>query len=266
MAHVLANGIQMAYQEDGAGPPLVMGHSLALDRHLYDEVVTLLSQKWRVIRPDFRGHGGSGCPHESYTIDDMTDDLLAFVDAIKLDRFCYAGLSMGGMIGMRFAMELGERIEALVLMDTSADVDPNRRAFEQWAELVKDKEPSLGDINSFLGLSLSSGFLASNAPCLDRLRAQLLANDPMGNYFAQIAVLRRPSVVDRLGEITAPTLIVVGEKDMPTPVSCAEQLHAALPGSKLMVVPESGHLTVSEAPAKVAGAIDEHCAMHWGRS
>jgi 3-oxoadipate enol-lactonase len=262
MTQVLVNGIRLSYQIDGAGPPLVLGHSLALDRHLFDEAVDRLSTRWQVIRPDFRGHGRSCGPHEFYDLETMTADLIALIDHLGLERFAYAGLSMGGMIGMRMALALGNRISALVLMDTSAGVDPNRTAFEQWAEMVKDKEPNLKDINAFLALSVSRGFMDENPPCLERLRNQLKENDTMGNYYAQMAVLRRPSIEARLGDIQAPTLVVVGEVDMPTPLPCAETIASAIPNSKLLVVPGSGHLTILEDCRMVSDAIDKHLTTH----
>jgi len=249
MPEALINGVRLSYQVDGEGPPLVMGHSLALDHHLYDDAVMELSRKWQVIRPDFRGHGESARPYEDYDLECMTNDLIGLVDHLGLERFAYAGLSMGGMIGMRLALALGNRINALVLMDTSAGAEPN-----------------LPDVNAFLGISLSRKFIERNPPSLERLRTQLMANDPVGNYYAQIAVLRRECIEAQLCGIESPTLVVVGEKDMPTPLPCAQKMAAEIPNAQLMVVPESGHLTILEATDIVASAIDEHLTIHVERN
>jgi len=256
MPHVHANGMDIHYVECGQGPALVMGHSLALDHRLYDPVVERLSQHHRVIRPDFRGHGLSTKPHSAYSLAEMTDDLVAFVDALALETFSYVGLSMGGMIGMRLALRCPERIRALALMDTSADVEPGRVAFEQWANMMRGRPASDSDVEMFLGISVSPAFLQANPPRLDVWRERLKANDPEGNYHAQMAVLRRDSVLERLGELEMPVLFVVGEVDSPTPQAVAEEMHRRVSGSALHVVPGAGHLTVVEEPQQVGAVLE----------
>ncbi len=248
--------VGLHYVEAGTGPVLVMGHSLGLDHHLYDAAAARLAARYRVIRPDFRGHGDSPKPHAPYTLEEMTDDLVAFVDGLGLDRFAYAGLSMGGMIGMRLALRLPDRVSALVLMDTSASPEPNRVMYETWAGSARSRPPTEQDIAMFLSISVSPSYLRANPPELQALRARMLAGDSEGNYHAQIAVLRRESVLEQLSAIRCPTLIVVGEKDMPTPVPVASEMHARIENSTLVVIPGVGHLSILERPDEVTDAIE----------
>ncbi len=257
MAFIDAGGTRMFYVDEGTGPPLIMGHSLALDHHLYDGAAARLSQRFRVIRPDFRGHGQSDKPYEHYTLEQLTDDLIAFADALGLDRFAYAGLSMGGMVGLRLGMRVPQRLTALALMDTSADLEPNRAAYEAWAEMAKNRPPQDNDIAMFLSISVSQEYLKRNPPELQAIRERMLAADPMGNYYAQLAVLGREPVLDRLSDLTMPCLIVVGQKDMPTPLPQAEAMQQGVADGVLVQVAGAGHLSILERPDIVVGAIEQ---------
>jgi 3-oxoadipate enol-lactonase len=118
----ITNGIEINYTIEGQGPWVVMSHSLACDRSMWDEQAQLLKARYRVLRFDTRGHGGSDAPDGAYTLDMLSDDLLGLLDGLSLEAPHFIGLSMGGMIGMTFALRHPGRFRSLVLCDTSSRI------------------------------------------------------------------------------------------------------------------------------------------------
>ena len=132
---IKANGIQINYEVEGDGPWLVMSHSLACDLHMWDEQLPALKGKYRVLRFDTRGHGGSDAPDGAYTLDMLADDLHGLLAAMKVERPHFVGLSMGGMIGMTYALKHPGTLRSLVLCDTSSRIPPE--ALPVWQERIQ---------------------------------------------------------------------------------------------------------------------------------
>ena len=124
--HIAANGIRIRYTIEGAGPWLVMSHSLACDLGMWDHEATMLSGRFRVLRFDTRGHGGTQAPAAEYTLDQLADDLQALLDALDIERCHFMGLSMGGMIGMTHALKHPGRFDRLLLCNTSSRIEIGR--------------------------------------------------------------------------------------------------------------------------------------------
>ena len=125
------NGIEINYTIEGQGPWVVMSHSLACDHSMWDEQVRLLKSHYRVLRFDTRGHGGSGAPDGAYTLDMFAEDLLGLLDGLSVEAPHFIGLSMGGMIGMTFALKYPKRFRSLVLCDTSSRLPPEAGRSEE---------------------------------------------------------------------------------------------------------------------------------------
>ncbi len=118
------NGIEINHTIEGQGPWVVMSHSLACDRSMWDEQAQLLKSHYRVLRFDTRGHGGSDAPDGAYALDMFAEDLLGLLDGLSVKAPHFIGLSMGGMIGMTFALRYPGRFRSLVLCDTSSRIPP----------------------------------------------------------------------------------------------------------------------------------------------
>ena len=117
-----ANGININYQIDGAdnAPVLMLSNSLGTNLHMWDKQVPVLAKRFRVVRYDTRGHGKTSAPSYPYTVSMLGQDAIALMDALKLPKVRFCGLSMGGMIGMWLARQVPSRIEQLVLCNTAA--------------------------------------------------------------------------------------------------------------------------------------------------
>ncbi|MEW6777434.1 MAG: alpha/beta hydrolase [Bdellovibrionota bacterium] len=228
-----------------------MGHSLVLDHEMFDPQAKALSQKYRVIRLDFRCHGQSEKVKKPFSLEDYRDDVFAVADALGIGRFHWVGLSQGGMTGMRMALKSPGRIAGLVLLDTSADVEnpATLPQYKNWNEQSRKMPPN--EQMAKMGLQMtffSPKFLGANPELFARYVQKLLANDREALYHATNAVLDRRSILEDIRKIKNPTLVMVGENDTATVPAKSEQIHEAIEGSALEKIPGAAHISTLENP------------------
>lgn len=247
---------RVAYEITGSGPPIIFGHSLLCDGRMWGEVAVALAERHQVINVDARGHRGSTAD-APFTLDDLAADWLAILDRLGLERAVLAGLSMGGMTAMRAALRAPERVMGLALLDTSADPEPPRARlkYRVMGEIVR----WAGFPRPFVGTAMRAFFGATTRReqphLVEQEAARLLERDGRGIYLAGRAVFDRGSILERLGAVSCPTLVLVGAEDRATPPSRARRITAAIPGARLVEVPRAGHLTTLEAPGAVIEAL-----------
>ncbi|WP_315987259.1 alpha/beta fold hydrolase [Actinomadura sp. HBU206391] len=250
---------------DGPGdaPVLVLGPSLGTTMDLWAPQLPLFTRTWRVLRYDLPGHGGSAAPAASgpdgagpgVTMEGLAAEVVALLDLHGLDRVAYCGLSIGGAVGTTLAVTAPERIGSLVLCCTSARFGPPESWHER-ASLVR-REGTEPLVESTRGRWFTPDF-ADPEPQLAMLRAV----DREG-YAACCEAIAGFDARDRLGEVTAPTLIIAGAGDPATPVEHAKLLLDGISGAALCVVSPAAHLANVESPEVVGEAIAEHLTATW---
>ena len=244
---IRANGIDICYRLEGpANAPVVMfSKSLLTDLGMWDMQVEALAAGLRMLRYDTRGHGGSGASDGAYTIDLLADDALALLDALRIERAHFVGLSLGGMIAQRVAARRHERIAKLVLCDTACHMPPES-AWNDRIALARSKGTA-----AFIGPMterwLTAPFRAANPAVLDRLGA-MIARTSVAGLVGCASAIRDMNQHDILARIAAPTLVVVGEHDVGTPVAAARVLRDAIAGARMTIVADAGHLPNIEHP------------------
>jgi len=251
----LADGAHLAYTRHPAprpgAPRLVLAHSLALDRSIWDEVVAALQGEAEILAYDCRGHGRSDRRAAAFTAESFARDLAELLDHVGWQAATVAGCSMGGCIALAFAALFPARAAALGLIDTTAWYGPEAAAqFRQRAEAARAKGMA-GMIDFQLTRWFSDAFRGARPEVLRRLAAVYVAND-FDCYAASCALLGDVDVRAHLPALRMPVAVVVGEEDYATPVAMARQLHAAIPHSTLTVLPQARHLTPVERPDAVA--------------
>jgi 3-oxoadipate enol-lactonase len=255
------NGIEINYTVEGQGPWVVMSHSLACDRSMWDEQAQHLKARYRVLRFDTRGHGGSDAPEGAYTLDMFSDDLLGLLDGLSVQSPHFIGLSMGGMIGMTFALKHPKRLRSLVLCDTSSRIPPE--AGPVWEERIKiaaeqGMEPL---VEPTLQRWFTAPFYKSNKAMMARV-GQMIRNTKPAGYIGCCKAIPKINLTDRLGAIGCPVQVVVGEQDVGTPVAMSRAIRDAIPRSELVVIPSASHLSNLEQPAVFNKAIAEFIDRH----
>ena len=259
---IAMGGYSLTVYEDGAGPPILFGHSLTFDSSMWAHQAAALAEHHRVLRVDLHGHGQSGHPDQDYTLEQMAGDVARVLDHLEVQQCGYVGHSMGGMIGMRFAMAHPERVNRLALLNTSAaeQEEPMRSLFHQVNEDSRGKPTNQTTVNFVLGLMFSESFQRAHTAVVAPFR-QLLADPPEGDgtYFAAKAVIWRTNVLEGLTNIEAPTLVVTSDIDTSVPPAHSHDIAASIPGASLLELSGSGHLT----PVECADAITDALAAHF---
>jgi 3-oxoadipate enol-lactonase len=236
-------------------PPLVLSNSLGSNLSMWDPQVPALSERFRVIRYDQRGHGRSPVPDGPYSIDDVGADAVALMDRLGIERAHFCGLSLGGMTGMWLAIHAPERVDRLALLCTSAQLGPP----SNWAEraaLVREKgTEAIAD--GGLERWVTDEFVAAH-PDKARWLRRMMLDTPDEGYAGCCEVIQHMDLEPRLGEIRAPTLVIAGDQDPATPPEHAERIAAAVDGARVEVVSPGRHLANVERVDEITALLLEH--------
>ena len=259
MPQLTVNGANLHYGDTGSGAETILfSHGLLMNGEMFGGQVAELSARYRCITYDHRGQGRSEVAQDGYDLDSLTNDAIGLIGKLGIAPVHFAGLSMGGFVGLRLAARHPELIRSLTLLETSAGPE------------APDKVGSyrlLGFIGRWFGYGLVIGrvmpimfgttFLTDPARAneRERWRTFLLKNDRVGIQRALEGVLTRSGVEDELSRIEVPTLILVGDEDAATPPALAERISDGSAGSRLVVIPRAGHSSTIEQPAAVNAAI-----------
>ena len=255
MQKITIRGIPYAYEIRGEGEPVLFAHCLTWNHHDYDAVAQELGG-YRLILPDQRGHGETGFPAEPYGLADMVEDLYQLIEQLGVGPVHYVGHSMGAMMGPLMALAHPEALRSMTLIGGSARPEAAERlaGYRQLVGAVRAGQAA-AVVDRLVGLFFSETSRAKRTSAIARFREDFLQNNGEGLHWTAEAVFTRPNLVERLGEIATPTLVIVGEEDVVTPPDLARELAEGIPNARLLVVPRSGHFTTVEAPHTTAGAL-----------
>jgi 3-oxoadipate enol-lactonase len=231
------DGYRIAYRFDGPAdkPVLVLSNSIATTLDMWDGQIQALSQHFRVLRYDMRGHGASDVPVGAYSLDRLGRDVIEMLDALDIDRVHFCGLSLGGFVGQWLGVHTPERIIRLILSNTSPYLGPA----EQWDRLITSvlqAEDMSTTTTMFLNNWFPRHMLEEKNPVIEPFRATLLAMQPQG-LAGCYAVVRDTDMRRTIALIPNPTLVIGGQYDTVTLPSHSELIAATIPGSKLVMLP-----------------------------
>jgi len=245
---IVLDGMRARYRLEGPAdaPVVTLIHSLAATLELWDAQAAALGGRYRVLRYDVRGHGGSDAPAGPWTLEQMADDLRRLLRELGIARSHLVGLSMGGCVAMTAALAFPGLVQSLVLADTTSRYAPHTRAM--WAERIRavERDGMEPVIEPTMEIWFTPEFRQREPGGVDRVRGMLRGTDPRGYAWA-VGAIAEVDLTARLGEIRAPTLVLVGEHDPGTPVAMAETLGRGIPGARLTVLPGARHCSCVEA-------------------
>ena len=253
---ITANGITMHYTLDGpaSAPVVTLSHSLAADVTMWDPQMPALTSRYRVLRYDTRGHGGTDAPANAYTLGQLAEDARALLSALGIHRTHWIGLSMGGMIGQTLALSAPGLFASLSLCDTSSRVPAEAKPL--WGERIKTAETQGMEpvVEPTIGRWFTAPFIAARKDVVDGVRAMIRATKPAG-YAGCCHAISALDLTDKIAAIKLPTLIVVGEEDQGTPVAASRVMNEKNAGSELVVLKSASHLSNLEQPEEFTRAI-----------
>ena len=249
--------IELAYEEAGAGTPVVLLHAFPLSRAMFGAQLTGLADRARVIVPDLRGFGDSPGPgDEEPSVEVMADDVAALLDRIGVQTCVLGGLSMGGYVAMAMLRRHREQVAAVVLMDTKAgtDGDDARANREHAARAVLEDGPVA--LHPMLDMLLGEKTRRDRPETVHQVKAWLDSARPDAAAWAQRAMAGRPSSFHTLQSSGVPGFVIVGQQDAVSPHEDAIAMAEAFsPQAPVYVIPGAGHLSAVENPAAVTGAL-----------
>jgi len=250
---VAAGEIALNYELEGSGTTLVLTHGLGDTLHFWDNVTPALAAHHAVLRWDVRGFGLSDKPAGPYTPALLAADLAALLDALAIADAHVAGLSMGGVIAQRLALDHPTRVRSLILVSTSSEVGP--RGTANWQRLADSIEQrGFGSGARDASRAFSPRFCAAHPEIVAAAGAQTANNDPAAYAAAARAMSDYHWTAD-LPELRVPVLILQGLADQLTPPGGSVKMQRALPASRLLMVPDTGHSLSIEQPDLFSAAL-----------
>jgi len=265
MPDIEVNGVRLHYTDTGAGTgagkkTIVFSHGLLMSNRMFAAQIAYLSDRYRCVAYDHRGQAGSGITKDGYDMDGLAEDAAGFITALDLAPCHFVGLSMGGFVGMRLAINTPQLLKSLTLLDTSAEGEPKENA---------PKYKKLNFIARWFGLGVVAGqvmpilfgktFMADPAHAEERAHWKhhiAKAHERKSIVRAVKGVIDRDGISDRLGQITVPTLVAVGSEDTATPQAIGQRIADAVKGANFQIINQAGHSSTIEQPDAVNGIID----------
>lgn len=260
MAVLKVNGANLHYTDTGVGDvAVVFSHGLLFSTEMFADQISHLKGKYRCIAYDHRGQGQSDCPAGEYDMDTLAADAAGLIRALGVEKCHFVGLSMGGFVALRMALDYPDLVRSISVLDSSADPEPkeNHRKYKFLNFVLRwfGAKPVVGAV---MPIMFSQSFLKD--PARKELREkwrQFLGEIPdrKGMSKAVRGVIARTGVYQRLSQIKLPTLIVVGDEDTATVPKKSERMHLAIAGSDYIRVPKGGHVSTIDAPDAINAAL-----------
>jgi len=245
---IASNGSTFHYRIDGdSGPWVMLSHGLATELTMWDELAGALKDRYRVLRYDARGHGGSAATAGDYSLDMLVADAVGILDSLDITQTGFIGLSMGGMVAQGLLLDHPRRIKSAVIADSRHTTTPEfTRAWLDRIDAVRK-----GGIEAIVASTVarwSSAGLAQRKPAVVARMEKMIRNTSPDGYCGCAAALARLDYGHRLGDVTQPVLVICGDEDHGAPPENTRQMHAMISGSRFRVIEQAGHIANIEQP------------------
>ena len=255
MKHILPlPGGNLVYKLSGRhdADTIFFCHSLGANKSLWDRQIEQLSDSYRVVCCDLRGHGESDIFSTPYSIERLATDILDLLDHLGTRCCHFIGLSLGSMIGLWLGANSPDRIKRMVLAGASAKVQ-NRAAFDKRIRHIQERGlPSV--FNELDSRWYNDGFTTKNPVIVQEIRS-MLARTPIDGYIAATIAVRDFDITAQLTDIKAPILLITGANDKATPLSEAKFISQTCLNAELLILENASHLAMMEKPKLFDDAI-----------
>lgn len=255
----MAEAVKLHYSEAGQGTPVVLLHGFPLSSAIWQPQLKL-SDQYRVITPDLRGHGRTPAPEGIYEMDLLAHDVLWLLDALRIQKAVIMGHSMGGYVTLALWKLAPERFLGMGLIASQAGADTQEARLKRFALAEKvAAEGAKVVVDAMLGRLFAPDTEADD-PSIESVRDVMLASPTSGIVGSLEGMAARRDSVATLPEINVPALILTGDKDQIIPLTKADELLAGLPDATLAIVEDAGHMPMLERPDATTAAIRRYLA------
>lgn len=264
MPHLTTNGVSFYYEDTGGpGPAIVFSHGLLMSSRMFAAQIEAFRGRYRCIAYDHRGQGQSSDPGgRRHDMDSCFRDAVAVIEGLDARPCHFVGLSMGGFVGMRLAARRPDLLYSLSLLETSAEPEaPENIPRYKLLSLVAGWLGTRFVVDRVMPILFGRTYLTDPAMAASRAswRAEI-ASRPRSIVRAVRGVVERAGVTEEVSSIRMPTLVVVGDQDVATPLSKARHIHQLVPGSHLARIASAGHSSPLERPAEVTQVLSDFFA------
>lgn len=244
------NQFPLSYDDLGEGKiPMIFLHGFPFDKSMWQGQLEFLKTDYRVIACDIRGFGKSTDEVTSLRIDLFSEDLIAFMNSLHIEKAIICGLSMGGFIALNAIQKFPDRFAALILCDTQCIADTAEVKAKRYKIIEDIAANGVTDFNEgFIKSVFHTDSFSNKKELVESLRKVVFANSPHIISIGLTALAERTETCAALSSITVPTLIICGREDAVTPLAQSESMHAAIKGSVLKVIDDAGHVSNLEQP------------------
>jgi 3-oxoadipate enol-lactonase len=253
MPHIKVNGASLYYQFDGTekAPVVLLCNSLGTNLQMWDSQIPALSQTYRVLRYDSRGHGRSDATPGPYTIELLSKDAIGLLDALEIQRVLFCGLSLGGVIAQWLGVHARDRLNAIVISNSAAKIGND----DFWNKRIeKLREGGIAPVAEAQVLRwFTEKFIAANPPVIARMKQMFVAT-PVEGYIATCEAIRDNDLRGAINHIQTPALVIAGTYDAVTPPAEGKFMAVGIPGAQYAEL-NASHLSNIEDAANFTSTI-----------
>lgn len=258
---VNANGIDINYRLEGPdeAPVVVLCHGLLGNLHMWDRQMSVLTPRYRVLRFDNRGHGGTQVTAPPYSIELFTEDTVALLDALDIHRAHFVGASLGGMIGQLLAVKHAKRLGSLCFVGTLSYMPPE----QMWVERIRvAREQGLEALApTILERWFTPEFRQRDPDAVTPIRNSVL-NTEVDGFVGACEAIKTMYLTPSLSSIAMPTLVLGADQDPGIPVSETEMIHREIAGSEMKIIDGARHLFCIERPTEFNAILMDFLDRH----
>ena len=257
---IISNGdLSFHYEEHGpiSAPPILLAHAMGTSLRIWDQQIAVLSENFRVIAYDWRGHGHSSAPPGPYTLSEFVDDAVAVLDTLNIRTINWVGISTGGMIGQGLAIKFPNRVNSLCLCNTTPQASEGYRQWVADRQVVVRKEGMTPVWEMTKKLWFTDDFINKASKEYEKIREIFVSTNPVG-YIGGTSAVCDLNYLPKLREIKCPTSIIAAGDDEVTPPALSELMHREINNSSMHVIDGQKHFSNVERPKEFNSLLKKH--------
>lgn len=257
---ITINDLTVSYNDEGpdGAPVIIFIHGFPFNKSMWNKQVEALKDNYRLIAYDVRGHGNSDAGTGDFSINLFANDLISFMDALKIDKAMLCGLSMGGYIALNAIENYPDRFDALILSDTNCIADTTEAKEKRLKTIESIKK---NGVEKFADESMNNFFapesLSTKKEEIAEVREMIVNTSKQTLYKTLRAFYERKETCSKLPDINVPVLIMVGKEDKITPPAAAQMMHEKIKDSLLSIIEHAAHLSNIENPTDFNSQLKE---------
>lgn len=261
MAAIDVNGTSLHYLDEGPrdAPAIVFSNSMFFDVSMFEEQAKAFGDRYRVVRYDHRGQGGSAkAPRDQLDMDTLSEDAAALIEALGIEKCCFVGNSMGGFIGLRLAARRRDLIASAIILGSSADSEVSIDAMDAVVDVIENNgmQPVIEDVLYFM---LGDTTMNDPSRALIKQRVTQMLESRTPDYANSVwNIAHRKPVNDELANIKIPVWVVAGSEDHTYPPDHSQRIADGIKNAKYILMEQAGHVHAVERPDAVNKVLSNH--------